>query len=384
MNKRVRMIAIYLPQYYPTDINNKMWGKGFTEWTNVAKAVPLFRGHYQPRLPKDLGFYDLRLSEVREEQAAMAKKYGIEGFCYWHYWFGNGVMELEKPLEIMLKEKKPDFPFCVGWANHSWSTSTWNAVRKERNAVTFLEQKYPGTDDIINHFNYLLPAFKDDRYLKVDDKPIFMIFDPLSIPNSSEMISIWNDLAVQNGLKGIYFVGRMETADLFESRKDILNGINAKRKKEKLLSENYDAIYSVPVQALKTLDSSSISVFVRRVLQHFGINMFVEKHDYKHILKYMFTDMDYEENVFPQVMPHWDNTPRRGRNGYVYTNEAPSLFYNQIMDAVEHVKNKAPDHRIVFINSWNEWGEGNYLEPDLKYGTEYLEQIAKAVLENEG
>ena len=380
----MKVLALNLPQFHEVAENNEWWGKGFTEWTNVAKAVPLFRGHYQPRIPRDLGFYDLRLPIVREEQAALAEKYGIEGFCYWHYWFGNGIMELEKPLEEILKEGKPDFPFCVGWANHSWSTSTWNAVRKERNAITFLEQKYPGIEDIVDHFNYLLPAFKDKRYLKVDGKPIFVVFDPDSIPNSSEMISIWNDLAIQNGLEGIFFVGRMETADLHEKRKEIASGENATRKKEKLLSQHFNAVYSVPVQALKTLDSNAISVFARRVFQHFGVNMFVEKHDYRRILKYMFSDLDYDENVFPQVMPHWDNTPRRGRNGYVYTNEAPSLFYEQIISAIEHVKDKTADHRIVFINSWNEWGEGNYLEPDLKYGTAYLEQVAKAVLKDEG
>ena len=178
---KARIIAYYLPQFHPIPENDAVWGKGFTEWTNVAKAKPLFRGHYQPRVPADLGFYDLRLEEVREQQAEMAKEAGVEGFCYWHYWFGNNKMLLERPFQEVLNSGRPDFPFCLAWANHDWTTKTWNRGKHIIDAndyVYIAKQEYNGDEDYIAHFNYCLPAFLDHRYITVDDKPVFFIFDP--------------------------------------------------------------------------------------------------------------------------------------------------------------------------------------------------------------
>src|SRR5690606_21147409 len=207
MNKKARVIAFYLPQYHPIPENDETWGKGFTEWTNVGKARPLFKGHYQPRVPADLGYYDLRLPEVREAQAQMAREAGIEGFMYWHYWFGNGKRVLERPFNEVLESGKPDFPFCLGWANHSWTTHSWNSKTQwKKNAVIF-EQLYPGVDDFINHFNTVLPAFKDSRYITVDDKPIFMGYAPQEIPDVKLFVTTWRKLAEENGLPGIHFVG---------------------------------------------------------------------------------------------------------------------------------------------------------------------------------
>ena len=160
---KARVIAFYLPQFHPVKENDEMWGKGFTEWTNVAKAKPLYKGHYQPQIPADLGFYDLRVPDVRVEQANMAKEYGVEGFCYWHYWFGNGKRILERPFNEVLQSGSPDYPFCLGWANHSWSNKTWQKTAHFTKNITFLEQTYPGDEDYILHFNTLLPAFKDHR-----------------------------------------------------------------------------------------------------------------------------------------------------------------------------------------------------------------------------
>ena len=173
---KARIIAYYLPQFHPIPENDEVWGKGFTEWTNVAKAKPLFRGHYQPRIPADLGFYDLRLPEVREQQAELARDAGVEGFCYWHYWFGNGKMLLERPFEEVLKSGKPDFPFCLCWANHSWTTKTWKKGHGSSSRTMIAEQLYPGEEDDIAHFNYCLPAFKDPRYITVEGKPLFGVF----------------------------------------------------------------------------------------------------------------------------------------------------------------------------------------------------------------
>lgn len=376
-----RVIALYLPQFHPTEINDKYWGKGFTEWRNVAKAKSLFWGHYQPRLPADLGFYDLRLQEIQIQQADMAREYGIEGFCYWHYWFGNGKMILEKPLERVVASGKPDFPFCVGWANHTWSNKTWEKTKALQSTVIFLQQEYPGVDDYIAHFNYLLPMFRDKRYIRVDGKPLFMVFNPYEIPDNELLIQTWQKMARENGLPGIHFVARSETASGGANKKDILSGIEQEKRFNQCLSWGYDAIYSVPVQRIKVMDMRSIKLTIDKVMKKLHIPPMLEKHNYKDIMKYLFDEWDYKENVYPMVIPHWDNTPRQGRKGYVYTNESPKLFGETVRTAIKYVEKKPDDKKIIFVHSWNEWGEGAYLEPDLRYGMGYLEQIKKNVME---
>jgi len=197
--RKARVIAYYLPQYHPIPENDAWWGRGFTEWTNVAKARPLFRGHYQPHIPADLGFYDLRVPEVREAQAEMARAYGIEGFCYWHYWFA-GKRLIERPFAEVLESGKPDFPFCLAWANQTW-TGIWHGASDR----VLIEQTYPGPDDHAAHFRALLPAFRDDRYLKVDGKPMFAILQPADL--TAQVLPQWRDLATAAGLKGFHFVG---------------------------------------------------------------------------------------------------------------------------------------------------------------------------------
>ena len=199
--RKARVIAFYLPQFHPIPENDEWWGKGFTEWTNVGKAKPLFKGHYQPRVPADLGYYDLRLPEVREAQAEMAREAGIEGFCYWHYWFGNGKMLLERPFQEVLQSGNPNFPFCLGWANHSWKTGTW---KRDGSNHMIVEQKYLGEGDYRKHFEYVLSAFQDKRYITIDGKPIFVIFDPYDLPK--DFIRLWRQFAVEYGLSGIHFV----------------------------------------------------------------------------------------------------------------------------------------------------------------------------------
>ena len=198
---KARLLAFYLPQFHPIPENNSWWGPGFTEWTNVAKAKPLFKGHHQPNIPADLGFYDLRLSEVRAAQADMARKYGIEGFCYWHYWFGNGRRILERPFVEVLQSGEPDFPFCLAWANQSWS-GVWHGNPKN----ILIQQIYPGPDDEIAHFKAVLPAFRDKRYVRVEGKPLFVVYDPANLPNPASFIGHWRALAAQAELPGLFFV----------------------------------------------------------------------------------------------------------------------------------------------------------------------------------
>lgn len=205
MSKDVRIIAFYLPQYYPTPTNDKWYGKGFTEWTNVGRAKPLFRGHYQPHVPADLGYYDLRYPEIRQSQALLAKEAGIEGFCYYHYWFGGGKQELELPLQEVIKTGEPDFPFCICWANQSWYSKFWNG-NSDCAAKLIAEQKYDNDEGISKHFYTLLPAFRDKRHMTISGRLIFMIYRPLEYPDVRHFMEQWQKLAAQNGLPGFYFI----------------------------------------------------------------------------------------------------------------------------------------------------------------------------------
>ena len=380
MNKKARVIALYLPQYHPIPENDKWWGKGFTEWTNVGKAKPLFKGHYQPRVPADLGYYDLRMPEVREAQAEMAREAGIEGFCYWHYWFGNGKQLLERPFNEVLASGKPDFPFCLGWANHSWTNKTWNVGTRKVQESTLMEMVYT-REEYIKHFSEVLPAFKDKRYIKVDEKPLFLVFRPLEIPDPKEFIDLWNGLARENGLKGVYFVGIQY--NMLERDKTIKNALlkNAPDQSvelyQKVLDAGFDAINS---RGYNRADYYCRSIFdiVKR-----GISLRLFKYapvstcDQREVNKYLYVDADRWENVFPTLMPNWDRSARSGKKARIYTGSTPDVFEEQIDQVLDLLKDKQPEHRVAFLMSWNEWAEGNYVEPDLRYGHGYLDALKK-------
>ena len=246
-NIKARVIAFYLPQFHPIPENDKWWGKGFTEWTNVGKAKPLFKGHYQPRVPADLGYYDLRMPEVREAQAEMAREAGIEGFCYWHYWFGNGKQLLERPFNEVLASGKPDFPFCLGWANETWTNKSWEAGTRQMKLSVLMEQKY-SLEDYEKHFYSVLPAFRDSRYIQVDGMPLFLVFRPLEIPDGRVFINLWKELAVKNGLKGIHFVGIKQNFDTStKSIKRTLRRVlpDAAFEYKRVLDVGFDAVFVV-------------------------------------------------------------------------------------------------------------------------------------------
>lgn len=365
--KRARVIAFYLPQFHPTPENDKYWGKGFTEWTNVAKAKPLFKGHIQPRIPADLGFYDLRLPIIREQQAQLAQEAGIEGFMYWHYWFGNGKMLLEKPFEEVLRSGKPDYPFCLGWANHDWSTKTWKDQNGNSMGMkTIAKQLYPGKEDYSQHFYYCLKAFKDKRYLKVDNKPIFLIYDPLAIPDISDFINIWNTLAKENGLEGIHFVGNCRGRDITPNM---------------ILKLGFDA---VTTNRMYKAESEVVgSTWRRRLLSLLGWKLggiSLMKFDYEKVMKHMNDPEDYNENYYPTILPGYDRTPRAGRAAIIYSNPNPNAFRSHVRDVLQYVKEKDQNHKIIFLKSWNEWGEGNYMEPDITYGHQFLDALRDEIL----
>lgn len=350
-----RLIAFYLPQFHPIPENDAWWGKGFTEWTNVAQARPLFRGHYQPHIPADLGFYDLRLKETRLEQAAMAKAYGIEGFCYWHYWYGSRQL-LESPFEEMLISGEPNFPFCMAWANHSW-TRAW--VGKPDDVL--IEQIYPGVDDHKKHFEYLLPAFCDNRYLTVEEKPIFVIMRPTEIPNVRQLTDLWRELALKAGLKGLHIIGFRLT----ESTKQNL-GFDA------TTFPNHRAVE-------KVLNRRNWWRKIISLHSKFSGKPIVIQ--YRDAIPHLLKNGNSEAGEYPCIYPNWDSTPRYGKNGFVLHGSTPRLFKILVRRALEQVCRHPQDRNIVFIKSWNEWAEGNHLEPDLKFGKAYLKVLRKELFE---
>ena len=374
-----RVIAFYLPQFHPTPENDLWWGKGFTEWTNVAKAKPSFKGHVQPKIPTELGFYDLRLPEARQAQADLAKRFGVEGFCYWHYWFGKGKRLLDRPFREVLESGKPDFPFCLGWANHSWSNKTWQKNEAFQKDTMFMEQTYGDIEDYTKHFYTVLKAFKDPRYITVDGKPLFFIFDPQSVPDLERFIELWRKLASENGLKGIHFVGKVASVGKFDQgvMHDYLS--DAKKNYDASLSRGLDAVNSVNLRRAEMLAVGKYAKMLDRLINRVFPGGKVEKYDYKKVIDNLFTDEDRLENIYPTIIPRWDKTPRVGKRAYVYTNSTPELFEQSVKQAVELIKAKKPEHRIIFLQAWNEWGEGNFMEPDLEFGRGYLEALYRAL-----
>ncbi|MCR5180950.1 MAG: glycoside hydrolase family 99-like domain-containing protein [Bacteroidaceae bacterium] len=379
---KARVIALYLPQFHPIPENDEVWGKGFTEWTNVAKAKPLFRGHYQPRIPADLGFYDLRLPEVREAQAELAREAGVEGFCYWHYWFGGGKMLLQRPFQEVLQSGHPNFPFCLAWANHDWTTGTW---QNGGGTQMIAQQQYLGDDDYVQHFNYILPAFRDHRYITVDGCPLFVIYDPYRVPDVSHFIRLWRSLAQQNGLPGIYFVAQTNNTSTIRRHNDgsverVLPDLQSSAGVFRpFLDLGFDGIISNGKARAEMLYLGKYRKVVERVLREHISWLPALKLDYPKVVKHFFAPEDAWENVFPIIMPQWDRSARTGSSDGIYVNATPENFRKHIEQALEVIKGKQPEHRILILRSWNEWAEGNYVEPDQLHGHGFLQAIYDAI-----
>ena len=360
---KARVLAYYLPQFHPIPENDAWWGKGFTEWTNVGKAKPLFPGHYQPHVPADLGYYDLRVPETREAQAQMAREAGVEGFVYWHYWFGNGKRLLERPFNEVLASGKPDFPFALAWANETWSGSFHGL--KEGNVL--IEQTYPGEEDYIAHFNTVLPAFRDKRYITCEGKPIFFIYRPFEMPDITHFIKLWQTLAIECGLKGIYFIGicgRLYDRELAEETY------------HKFLKAGFDALNVINSYDAPTSSYDIKFRLMRKVLFKW-LKCIPDLRPYG--IFQMQSPIDKEVNVIPSVTPNWDHTPRTGRRGIILYNSSPHSFQECLHTMIGSIGQKPFEQRFLMIKSWNEWAEGNYLEPDLKYGHAYLDALPAEV-----
>jgi Glycosyltransferase WbsX len=347
-----RAVAFYLPQFHPIPENDAWWGGGFTEWTNVARARRRFPGHYQPRIPGELGFYDLRLAESREQQATLAAEYGISAFCYWHYWFGHGRRLLERPFAEVLASGRPDFPFCLGWANQTWS-GVWHGAPGR----VLVQQEYPGDDDYRAHFDAVLPAFGDARYFRVDGKPLFYVFNPDDLPSPERFVEHWRELAQAAGLPGIYLVANAwatHRARNAEFDAFVMERVPTRRVGRVDLARNLARALGFPIVRSYPRFSSKMPVLLPGRMS------------------------------YPCVVPQWDNTPRSGKRGVVLHGASPPVFEAQVRRGLELMADRDFEHRVIFVKSWNEWAEGNYLEPDRRYGRAFLEAFKAGLQVKDG
>lgn len=353
----VKAIALYLPQYHPIPENDGWWGKGFTEWTNVTKAKPQFPSHYQPQLPSDLGFYDLRLLEVSKTQASLARQYGIHGFCYWHYWF-HGKRLLNQPIDKILASKEPDFPFCLGWANESWSRR-WLGEDKE----ILIEQKYSYEDDK-QHAEWLVSAFADPRYITVYDRPLLLIYRPTLLPDPLKTTQVIRDVCQASGLPNPYLIG-----------------CNAHARNLDMRTLGFDFTEDHFPQLGVLPDVFEDRFLVRRFLRNMKHGIWSGKlkiYQYKDAIEMMeATRPKYPH--FPAFFVGWDNTARRGEKAIILVNNEPKYVKDHFSKIINNVKTFPAEEQIVFINAWNEWAEGMYLEPNSLHGHKLLESIHSAI-----
>lgn len=359
MNKKARVIAFYLPQYHPIPENDEWWGKGFTEWTNVAQARPRFRGHYQPHIPADLGFYDLRLPETRIAQADMAKEYGIYGFCYYHYWF-NGKRLMERPVNEILSTGEPDFPFMLCWANENWARNWDGGFRN-----VLIEQDYSFEDDA-NHIKYLCEkVFCDKRYITINERPVFAIYKPYLFPNIQRTIEIWREIATKYGFN--LYLTFMLTGD---------------KSHKYFLDQGFDAAIDFQPHKSAVLSQEDKRItdnFFYRFCQHIlkmNNNPCNLSFNYERYLEHACKTMKKDYKEFPCVSPGWDNSPRRVNTSFfMLKGNTPDLFGKWIKYVFKNFIPYSEEENLIFINAWNEWAEGNHLEPDLKWGKGFLEKV---------
>lgn len=352
---RARVVALYLPQYHPIPENDDMWGKGFTEWRRVVSAKPLYPGHYQPKLTADLGYYDLRLQDTRAEQAELARSSGVEAFCYYHYWFA-GRRLLQRPFEEVLRSGEPDFPFCLCWANESW-TGIW--VGEPDKIIA--EQTYPGVDDHSNHFDTLLPAFRDKRYLRIDGKPVFFVYRPAKIPDVVAFVRLWRHLAERAGLPGIYFVGVNHRSVVWEPG-----------------SMEFDAAIANRLPDTRPWISKRTPLRWARFRAQAMLN-WPTIYDADEVISRPVYDETRSGEWFPTVYPNWDTTARHRSRGLVMDGSSPEIFRAAVRRALDLVVDRPADHRLIVLKSWNEWAEGNYVEPDQRFGHAFLDVLREEV-----
>lgn len=361
----MNILAVYLPQYHEIPENNEWWGEHFTEWENLKSAKPCYKGHYQPRVPLNKNYYDLSTTEPMKWQAKIAKEHGIAGFIYYHYWFEEGLL-LEKPAELMLADKEVDMPFCFCWANHTWKRE-W-ASKSDKILRT---QSYGNESEWVKHFNYLLPFFRDSRYICIDDRPLFIIYRPKDFVGFNTMLDLWQKLAKENGLPGICFAHQDNEYELYKEEKS---------------PYTYGLEFQLNM-AVKQYIATSKKFAFERVANRLADKVpllrgkwSTMQYSYDDIWERVLAIQPRDESWIPGAFVDWDNTPRRKNRGQVCTGVTPEKFKMYLKRQIVHAREDyKKDYMIMF--AWNEWGESGYLEPDEKYGYAMLEAVKEALTE---
>lgn len=340
-----RLIAFFLPQFHPTPENDAWWGKGFTEWTNVTKSKPLFEGHYQPHLPSDLGFYDLRLRETRHEQIELAKRFGIDGFCYHYYWF-SGTRLLHRPLDDMLADRESDMPFCLCWANENW-TRRWDAAEHE----ILIAQKYLPDDDL-NFIKSIIPFFRDPRYIRLNNEPLLIVYRPQHLPDARKTAKVWRDYCAAVGIGTIHLCAALTHGN------------------EDYARFGFDSGVEFPPHNMKSANINGTIKFYEtfrgNVMQYATIAQ-------------SYLDRTYDRaRVFKTVVPAWDNTARTSDRALMLLNGTPENYEYWLSSTIDHVQRTDKSDQLVFLNAWNEWAEGCHLEPDRRFGHGFLQATLNA------
>lgn len=367
--KKTKVFAAYLPQFHEIEENNLFWGKGFTDWEGVKKATPQYKGHRQPILPQNKFFYDLSDYRIIQNQAKLAKEYGIDGFCIYHYWFKNGKQVLQKPAELILEHKEIEITYFFSWDNGSWvrswsniSGNSWapkfDQKKDKEESPYLLELDYGDEKEWKKHFYYLLPFFRDKRYAKIDEKPIFVFFSDKNPKILQQMEKCWKQLAVENGLNGLYLI--VQKAPFIDKH-------------------IFDAtfIYQPLAQWNK---KHVLQTRIKRLLKINKVKSKLKLIDYDKAWKKIIHQAKKckNKNIFYSGLVRYDDTPRRGNRANIFINGSPDKFENYIRELYQIACRD--EKEILFLTAWNEWGEGAYLEADEQYGLSYLESFRRAKL----
>ena len=344
----VKLVAFYLPQFHPIPENDRWWGRGYTEWSRVARALPRFAGHYQPHLPERLGFYDLRLAETRARQGALARQYGVHAFCYYYYWFGTKTL-LERPLAEMLAGGEPDLPFCLCWANENW-TRRWDGADHQ----LLVEQRYgPELDAVL--IENLLPYFRDPRYLRVDGAPVLVVYRPSAIPEPLATVGRWRRAAWDHGLPNLHLVAA-QTFGLADPR-----------------PLGFDAAVEFPPHGENLPENACAGI------DGLAPGFAGEIVDFQSVADRRVALPPPPFRLYRTAMAGWDNTARLGQRATIFHGATPAIYERWLKALVAEARRHPAAHRLVFVNAWNEWAEGAHLEPDARFGTGYLEATRRAL-----
>lgn len=370
----MKVIPVYLPQFHQIPENDQWWGEGFTEWVNVKGAKPLFEGHYQPRVPLNNNYYDLSDIETLKWQCKIAREYGIYGFCFYHYWV-NGKLLLHKPMEMLLEHPEIDINYCISWANHDW-TDGWKASNKTPRIL--LAHDFDDEQDWVDHFNYMLPFFKDPRYISEDNKPYMVVYIPNIINKLNKMLAVWDKMAIEAGFDGLTFIYQSAASCFDKSwdRSKFTYGIET--------NPGYVNLHF----GKKGLKYLGMTKYLRKIKKVLNIKRSlaipqrikeVGRIDYDATWENILKLRPEFPNIIPSAFVDWDNTPRHKERGYVYTGATPEKFKHYFDQLIYNTREYYKQDKI-FIFAWNEWAEGGYLEPDVKFGYGYLEAIKSTLL----